>query len=328
MVRSEKKLQAVKWMTEYLHSTLGKTLGIALDDAEIELPARGLRSGVLLVHPPGAEPFVLRCFTKPRKAGELLKLARFASGHSLPVPGIVFSDTSRGHVKRHGFAVVVEEFLEGEHLEAGQPTQSQLRSAGEALAGLHSVESKRWGSPLKLKRGSYFAAMIVDKFENRLQSIAKHDAEYTPEWRERVMTFVKGFKKGWDGGSPYALIHDKLNTGNVIFAEGGRVHFLDLESLQFGAPGKDLAAALYYFCGGETEEALFKESYFARLDSRRREHFERFERLYRAWHHLSRWASKSRAAYKAPAKGEEEPFLRFVPMARERWATWNWIEKG
>ena len=41
-----------------------------------------------------------------------------------------------------------------------------------------------------------------------------------------------------------------------------------------------------------------KRAYFDRMDPAREENYSKCEPLYRAWLHLSRWASKSRSAAK------------------------------
>ena len=56
-----------------------------------------------------------------------------------------------------------------------------------------------------------------------------------------------------DLGDRFGLTHDKINGGNVMFTPSGEVRFLDLTSLFFGTPAKDLVAAIYYFCAKEQE---------------------------------------------------------------------------
>lgn len=315
------------WLTRYLVSSLCPAMGVQASFDEIALPTYGLKSTLLLVRPHDSTPFVLRIFERASVGEKLLGHVDLARSAGLGVPKILYSDLSKGHFREHGFGIVVEELIEGTHLRSGEVGSEKLAKLGEGLARIHSVQSPRWGTPGRTRRGAFFGPMIQAKIENRLASIARFDEEFQKSWRERIMKWVKAQARDWEGGPPYALTHDKINTGNVLFSEGPRVHFLDLVTLRFGAPGKDLAAALYYFAAGDSEEATLKESYFGRLPAERREHFERFEGLYRAWHHLGRWAGKARANHKRKKKAADALDNR-RGRALEREAVWRWIEGG
>ena len=325
------------WMTEYLTSTLCPALGIGQAFKEIALPVRGVKSTLLLVRPEADPPFVLRCIKGASSARALLGRTRFAQTENLPTARIRHTDTSRKHFRKHGFGIIVEELIEGTHRKAGEVGAEGIETLAGALAALHGVRAGRWGPPEKAtarrwgRRGAaaFFDAMIVAKFKNRLASVSKFDPRFEREWKNRILDFVRSCGAAWDGGPPYRLTHDKINTGNVLFSPGGQVFFLDLISLRFGAPGKDLAAALYYFCKGEGEESGLKKAYFSHLGSGEEEHFTKFEPLYRAWHHLGRWAAKSRGAYKTKKKGGDlQGGETHLSRYDERDAMWAWIERG
>lgn len=316
-------------MTTYLTRTLCPRLRIAPDFEVVELPIHGLRSEVLLVRTRSTPAFVLRFIRKPAEGEQLLAQLRFAQTKGLPTPRLVNEDLSRTHVKEHGFGVIVEELIEGEHRLPAEATAENRRALGAAMARFHSVENAKWGAPDKLRGSDFFTSSIQSKFENRLSSIAKHDPEFEKSARAKIVGFVKSMRKAWDGGPPFGLTHDKINTGNVTFTPDNEARFLDLATMRFGATGKDLAAALYYFAPGEAEEAELKQAYFDALPERHADHFARFEPLYRAWHHLSRWASKSRAYAKRSKKEDgDSPTASRSSMNRERDAMWEWIECG
>ncbi len=327
MGRTTHVAQATRRMTQYLRSTLCPALGISDEIERVVWPTRGIKSNLLLVHPGASPPFVLRWFQRPAQAARLGDLTRYAQSLQLPTPRVLYSECSRPHVRRHGFSVVVEELIAGEHLEPGQLTAGRLDALGQSLARLHAVESERWGPPGDPENGEFFRAHVEAKFKNRLHGIMKRDGAFEKEWKRQILDFVRGFRRSWDGGPPYALTHDKINPGNVIFMPQDEAKLLDLAMLRFGTPGADIAAALYYFCAGDEEERRFKEAYFSRLPPRWRDHFECFEPLYRAWLHLSRWASKSRDHDKRQGKRPPAKPGRVASHHQERDAMFAWIER-
>ena len=332
----------------YLEQHVCPALHIPPAIERIAKPALGVKSTLFLVRPSGrALPFVVRCLTSRAEARRLIDIYRFAEGHDLPTPRLLHADASGEHIKDHGFATVVEECLEGDHRTARPrsddpsverpvdtpPDAAQLDALARTLAALHRIESDRWGHPCRrgtawipwsLRGRLAFDRLILGKFKNRLASVERFDPAYESTWRGRILDFARSFRRGWDGGPPFGLTHDKLNPGNVLFAPDAEAFLLDLGSLQFGFPGKDLAAALYFFCDGAEAEVRFRRIYFELLPDRVRDHFERNEPLYRAYHHLSRWAAR---AHGLARKRESGYTLSLASAEREREAMWGWIEK-
>lgn len=316
--------QSMQKMTRYLTSVLCPALDIPPIFEEVSLPNFGVKSTLLLVRPRDRSPFVFRCFDGTNEAETFIRISQFADARNLPTPRLRYSDISSAHYRRHGFGAVVEELIEGEHIENGSAGEAQLDSLGRGLAKLHSIESDQWGVPGKLKSGAFFDPMILTKIENRLGSVMKFDPEFKREWKGQILDFARSFRKEWNGGPPYSLTHDKINRGNVVFPAEGLAHFVDLISLRFGIGAKDLIAALYYFCDGPEQERRVLDVYFSALPPERREHFERFEPLYRMWHHLSRWASKGRGLAKRSNRPTDSEIV--AALEREREATLAWLK--
>lgn len=327
MSRLSQNGSVTRWMTDYLTAELCPALGIAPVFDEITLPIYGVKSNVLLVRPHGAAPFVLRCMADLAEAERLGEIFRLAESRSLSVPRVKFAQVSKQDIRKRGFAVIVEECLEGRHLAPGEASEAQAAGLAETFARLHSVEREAWGPPGDLSRRSYFDRVVMKKIENRLDGVARCDEDFDRRWRAEILKFAKPLGKAWDGGPPFSLTHDKVNTGNVLFADGGRASLLDLESMRYGAPGKDFTALLYYFCAGAEQEERLKRLYFGRLPERHAAHYARFEPLYRVWLHLSRWAAKSHDIEKRRGKGKEDDADFLASRRREREATWKWMGK-
>lgn len=325
MSAAPKELQKSTWMTNYLTSTLCRAMGIAPIFDEIELPARGLGSNLLIVRPRSAAPFVLHCLKHRPEAERLVEVLKITRGHGLPVPRLLYAEFSESHFRAHGFGAIVEAYIPGGHREAGEASPEELVNLARALARLHEVQSDTWGDPLKPRRSAFFDSAIVPSIEQRAAALVESVEEFGTADRKQVLGFVKGYRKGWDGGPPFSLIHDKIKTGSVIFAPGDETFLIDLQSAQFGTPGRDLVAALDAFCKGVKQQQDFKQAYFLLAGSRAKEHFERFAPLYWVWHHLGRWASKARTARKT---APEQEAASAESRQRERDALRRWLDRG
>lgn len=315
------------WTRDYLSSTLAPRLGITEPFEEVVQPDLGKRSSLLLVRPREADAFVARFIQDKKEAQALLAASEFTSERGLSTPRIVFHDITAEHFRKHGFGVIVEDQMEGEHREAEELDPSSLDRLAGAMALFHGVESEKWGDLGSPRSGNFYRPMVLAKMENRIASIEKFDEEFTPEIKGAILDFARKQEKQWDGGPPYALTHDKINKGNVIFGPSGTVTFLDLATLRYGAPEKDLVSVLYYFCEGPEQEQALLKTYFAKLPSDRAEQFKKSEPLFRAWHHLSRWAAKARGRSKKKKKKSKER-AEYPSRLRERDAMLAWIEKG
>ncbi len=317
------------WMRRYLEEYLVSRLALVGPSPRIERPRWGVMSELAILEDGQGIGHVVR-FVRSKAAGDRLHRAHeLAHAHHLPAPAITLVELSPAHFRAHGFGVVAERRLPGRHLGPEEMDETRRAALAQTLAAWHRLERARWGPPGRPAWGSFVRRGLVGKLKNRLEGIARHDPEYQRVWSKRVLTFAKLYAQVWDGGPPYALTHDKINPGNVLFGEDGEVYLLDIGSTQFGAPGKDLAAALDYFARGEADEADLKAAYFARVDPRLADHFVRFEPLYRLWHHLSRWAARARSQVRKAARaGRAIPLDRGHSYTREREAVWRWIERG
>lgn len=314
-----------RWMTSYLTSTLAPALGIPPVFDEISAPAYGLKSYLLLVHPRGADSFVLRCEDDPARAEDAVLACELAAARDLPAPRVRHHDVTRRHFREHGFGVVVENFVRGEHLTAGRVGDARLRDLGAALARLHAVENSRWGRIRRPHSRSVFDWFVLPRVSDRLRTLAANDPDFRHEWREGILEWTKSRRRRWRGGPPFALTHGNVNTGNVVFAADG-ARFLGYKSMRFGCPERDLVAGFDFFCADESEEAILRESYLAAAPAERRESLEASEPLFRVWHHLARWATQASAWNAARERGDaaSDELRRLV--RREREVVWKWLD--
>lgn len=324
MPRDSQAPEITRAMTAYLTERLCPAMGIAAEFDEIEAPTFGVKSNVLLVRPRGAAPFALRLLPEMEEAERLLRIERLAEAERLPTARILHQEVTKEHMRKFGFVVIAEQLLEGVHLLPGAATDAQLAGLAETFARLHAVRAGRWGAPDGQSGGAFFDKVVLKKIENRLDSATKHDEDFERRWRGAILDFAKAFRSGWEGGPPFSLTHDKVNTGNVLF-DGERASLIDLESLRYAEPWKDFTALLYYFCDGPAQEETLKRLYFARMGGGASERFAKAEPLFRVWHHLSRWAAKSRDMAALRRKGKPGAEEMAESRRREREAVWRWM---
>ena len=77
-------------------------------------------------------------------------------------------------------------------------------------------------------------------------------------------------------------------------------------------------------------EEVLKRAYFEKMKPADQDHFVSFEPLYRAWHHLGRWATKARSIFKSNEKSDspDEHSADRGSLRRRRIETWKWIDMG
>ena len=86
--------------------------------------------------------------------------------------------------------------------------------------------------------------------------------------------FLERSREAWGEGRPFAICHDKVHPGNVVFARGGareKAWLIDWATMRLGPPGADLVTAMEEFCEGEAQEGVLREAYFGRLPAKVRE---------------------------------------------------------
>lgn len=328
MRRSLESDLAGRRLTAYLRQWLGPRLLLPSVFEEIERTSWRPSGGVFVVRPQGAAPLALRLLSDQGRAERYVRAARLAESKRLPTPRLVFADTSREHHREHGFSIVVERLIEGAQISRHEMDDAHRSALARTLAQTHSVESARWGAPGSFQFRFYFDRELIHRAEKRLRSVQTFDDSFRPEWRSRIERFFRARRSRWSIEAPYALTHDKINPGNVIFTDDGRAHLIDLRGMTFGSIGKDLAAALSFFCQTPEQVDAFKTVYFAGVGPRWRDHYERHEPVYQVCHHLTRWAARSRDASAVEKIDDAQREERRAQRRRERDLVWRWLDQS
>lgn len=328
MARPHAPIRVERRLASYLRTHLAPALNLPGGFEEVERTSERPHAPVFMIRPEGAPAFALRLVGDPGRGERLARAARLAESAGLPTPRLIHSDFSRAHFREHGFGVIVEEALTGESPARAETTDAHRGALAEALARVHAVESTRWGPPGRFQFRVYFEGALARRLERRLRWVQTLDDSFRPEWRETILQFIREERARWSIPGPFALTHDKIHPGNVIFAPDGRAQLVDLRGVAFGSVGKDLAAALSFYCATPEQTERFKETYFALVHPRWREHYARHEAVYQVSHHLNRWLSRSREALAARNGDESSREERRQSRKREREALWMWLNRA
>lgn len=148
-------------------------------------------------------------------------------------------------------------WLPGPTLDDGDPTESQMRVVGRAMATLHD-HAESW----RLPAGA--ALPMIDNVLMGTSSNLDTDHELlTPERRAVIdAAFAetgRRYAEIFTGASPMAL-HADLHNGNLKWCRG-KLYVFDFDDSGHGLPMQDLAIAAYYLRDDDHLEAALIDGY-------------------------------------------------------------------
>lgn len=197
--------------------------------------------------PNGPPTALLRVYRPGRMRAPIRAVAALARS-DLHTPGLL------GLHKRHGVAAV--EFVPGVTLaelgcapDDGRDSEGH-RSAGEALAGLHSCT----GVALRPTDGGVHAR-AVRKSADQLRSLMPETAAEVSAFADRLVARLQVMPSL---GRP---VHGDFSTDQVVIGHDGRARLIDLDSARLGDPAEDLGCAFAALARDVTLGGCRPESY-------------------------------------------------------------------
>lgn len=172
-----------------------------------------------------------------REAAALLLAA------GLHTPEILFSDDSTSLIAQWGVEVLVEREAAGgplHHLADERP--EVFVSLARDLARLHTREGPAWNKPW-LPRGG---AESPSNFWN--ERLARFRERITPKstslTADEIAASLDLLRRGLEVAArrPPRLVHGDVSPSHVFVDEAGRLMWIDLETVHYGAAEEDLAA--------------------------------------------------------------------------------------
>ncbi len=301
----EQRSEHLEAVRRYVRGPLARRLGVEGRPARVEPAVHGKRSLVYFVDIEGTAPTVVRAVPRFADAWKLAHNLRAFQTKKLRVPTLVAADLSPLTRLRWGFWPLVEERIEGGHLdELGRP-EAAVRAVASTLAQFHNVTRRRWGWPALPRWGSYGRHLLA-RMEKRARNF---DAVLDTPRAAMLMQWCRERAAQAPLAPPFSLTHSRIYCPNFIVTPANDAYAIDLLECRFGTFGIDLTWALERLCAGEPQPcAWFLDAYFAERPAGRRGAYERSLPFFQVDYHLARASLYARRL----------PRRMHVPQARQQ----------
>lgn len=272
---------------DYVAGRLLPRIGLSGADFTLSVPDRGARSLVLLLDIPGSPPLVVRLVPNLAQFARLYYTTRYFSIRGLPVPRVLWHDSSIRTFKRLWAFVLVEERISGRHLEDSNFCDEALKSAARCLAQVHNVTRNRWGQLWFGWKGGYFRHLQT-RTERRLVGL-RHCGEIVSKTDiARWQRWFAEWKPLVDRMRLFCLSHMRINLNNLLVSDDNSAYLLDLMTARYASFWVDLVRAHHRWCNDEPEKvALFDAAYFSLLNAAVRGEQGALEHYFHAGYHLA-----------------------------------------
>jgi aminoglycoside phosphotransferase (APT) family kinase protein len=290
-----------QFLKRYVERRLPRLQGLAKGEVKLVTPLTGVRSLVRLIEVAGLPCAVIRVL--PDSQADLidrrLRADALVENHGLNAPRLIDVHESR----RTGLVALVEEYVHGTHPNPEDLDTPRVEALADAVAGLHAVRAQHFGPLGTASRGD-FCAEARRMVRNRHRSVRRWaatrgraaPAPIDASSRQLAMKWFRAFARRFAHLKEFSLIHDKPNRGNLIFQpDPVRCVFVDLSTLRYGHPAKDLVQICHEILGGSARwiEA-FLSRYYAQAPDCNRADYEALAPFYHAYYHLSQCAINCR----------------------------------
>jgi hypothetical protein len=201
------------------------------------------------------------------------------------VPKLLTWDCTLRTRLRWGFYALVEERVEGRHIEALGRPEHAVRAVARTLAQFHNLVRERWGWPRFPLWGSY-RRYYLTRIARRAGAL---DGMLKRRGSGDLMAWFRDRAAGAPLEAPFSLTHSRVDSTNFVITPGGEAVALDLLECRFGTFASDVAWALERICKGRAEHVgWFLDTYFALRPRPCREAFEASRAFFAADYRLAR----------------------------------------
>jgi aminoglycoside phosphotransferase (APT) family kinase protein len=166
-------------------------------------------------------------------------------------------------------AVLVMEFIEGEHKEFFKLKDDEIQRLARAVVDIHSITKEKFsispGAPAE-KEGAqydYLQEMIANTITKRLEhadpSVFAKDKDVIDEAKERLKSITLRYKDAFSG-KEFSLLHLDIIPPNVLWHED-KITFVDWIALSFGDRAEEVAYIFAINNLGEHFQQVFLDEY-------------------------------------------------------------------
>lgn len=219
-----------------LRRALGLLPGCAL---RLVKPATGRGGRTFLVEVDGRAVAVLRALRQRRRLLRLSEAGDSLRAQGVPVARVLWRDPSPVRRLWRGAYLILEEHIAGATLGTLAERGAALDSLAAALARLHAVRRREWGTLHRRKR-SGFGPFRLGQIGSLLRRLRRSGSLEGPAARALHAAFG-AWRERLDSLRDFHLIHNDLHFENVLAAPDGSVRIIDLYRLRFDRRERELA---------------------------------------------------------------------------------------
>lgn len=270
-----------------------------LRSCQVTVPLPGKNTTIRIVRAKNGQGFVVRIF--PPQGRKKMK-AQLAAHESLRAKGVNVPEIV-DHVERYSrshLAILTERLIEGHTLRERSLDPATIEQLARLLIPLHRAKSPLWGAG-RWRRGG-FASYSLGHVRNRLRAVRKDTTRAIDgATLRRIRDWFIAESHALAALSQFDLTHDKINPGNILWAEQEKQYYLlDLATVCYAAKAKDLVA-LYHEALGDDPQliARFEDHYCAAFPEQENKQNISLWRWYHAYYHLAEAATRTRRSHRA-----------------------------
>lgn len=306
------KFEAI--VKKYIKDIISTKYNLDPNLCKIVKPIAGVKSIVRLIEIPDSEGIVVKAyFGSKRKEGQVYKEAiKLLEEIDVNAPRLI---NYAEKYSSYGMDLLTEEFIPGSNFLKNEITEDLIEPLAEEMAKMHKKKSSRWGIIADTKSAGSFYSNWYKRMKNRLNGVKEaywQNVSSTPdtEYLSVIKRFFKRWKSVFEYETSFDLIHDKINPGNIMVGEDGKIYILDLQTLQFGNKAKDLIP-LYHEILKSNKNYIekFNKRYYEIMGERERESYNRMRDFFHAYYHLAECAINAKRSikrYENSSMGDKE----------------------
>jgi Ser/Thr protein kinase RdoA (MazF antagonist) len=155
--------------------------------------------------------------------------------HHIRVPQLLYTEPTDG---KYQMVLLVEEFIQGKSLKAGELLPEHVCSLALQMARLHSVTNPSWG-PVAAPRNDDFFASQSRRISRGLVQLQKVTL-LTTEQTSRLDHWFANARKALRELSVYSLTHNDLHPANGIYQDDSSYVLLDVDKLEWAPAAREV----------------------------------------------------------------------------------------
>ncbi len=297
----KKRIAAEKNALIFADGELRQALKWSSGSLEMKSPDAGDHSVLYFVTHQSGQRVMLRVYDRREDRVAHHRALRLGHQHGLAIPRILHCGNALLQKLKYGTYYFVTAIAPGDTIDRQPATAATRHAVATALAGLHRVESNRWGDlDSKHFRKSY-AQNMQRALQKRLDALASNPSDLSNDLQQKISKWFHGQLACFENLKQFQLCHHHLHPDDILYdAASDTATIIDCISLQYSRASRDLANFRYSpWIAGEENWQQFYQTYLTHSRAERAAQVEAEGSYFNAYRLLCR-LSKTVARAKGP----------------------------